>query len=190
MARERERVPFSFLCSKNQHTRELTLKRHHTCTATQTCSNIAALHPWCVCFVAQCVSRPVFKGLLAMCKAIIAGLEHTIQNHGLGGMASAYMVLEIAHTHYWHRDLSSSKSDVRTSGILCLSVPLSVLVSLPAFVASSCVHPWSVKHSYQVCPSNSDVCLCSLSCLSVSRAKAPSNSNMCLHSPSDVFKSV
>ncbi|XP_076450770.1 MAP kinase-activating death domain protein-like [Babylonia areolata] len=58
-----------------------------------------------------CVSRPVYKGLLAMCKAIIAGLEHTIQNHGLGGMASAYMVLEIAHTHYWNRELSSSKSD-------------------------------------------------------------------------------
>ncbi|XP_070200468.1 MAP kinase-activating death domain protein-like isoform X4 [Littorina saxatilis] len=58
-----------------------------------------------------CVARPVYKGMLAMSKAIIAGLEHTIQNHGLGGMASAYMVLEIAHTHFWHRDLSSSKSD-------------------------------------------------------------------------------
>ncbi|KAK7473534.1 hypothetical protein BaRGS_00035195, partial [Batillaria attramentaria] len=58
-----------------------------------------------------CVSRPVFKGMLAMCKAIISGLEHTIQNHGLGGMASAYNVLEIAHTHYWQRDLNSSKSD-------------------------------------------------------------------------------
>ena len=84
-----------------------------------------------VCCVVQCVSRPVFKGLLAMCKAIIAGLEHTIQNHGLGGMASAYMVLEIAHTHYWHRDLSSSKSDVRQSlsslsVCHCLSAGLSV----------------------------------------------------------------
>ncbi|KAL8566179.1 hypothetical protein ACOMHN_034755 [Nucella lapillus] len=58
-----------------------------------------------------CVSRPVYKGLLSMCKAIICGLEHTIQNHGLGGMASAYMVLEIAHTHYWNKELSSSKSD-------------------------------------------------------------------------------
>lgn len=47
-----------------------------------------------------------------MCKAIISGLEHTIQNHGLGGMASAYMVLEIAHTHYWARDINSTKSDV------------------------------------------------------------------------------
>ena len=81
--------------------------------------------------MAQCVSRPVFKGLLAMCKAIIAGLEHTIQNHGLGGMASAYMVLEIAHTHYWHRDLSSSKSDVRTSVILCLPLCLRLSLCLP-----------------------------------------------------------
>jgi hypothetical protein len=60
----------------------------------------------------QAVSKAVFKGMLAVVKAIIAGLEHTILNHGLGGMASAYMVLEIAHTHYWQRDLSSSKSDV------------------------------------------------------------------------------
>ncbi|PVD33451.1 hypothetical protein C0Q70_04707 [Pomacea canaliculata] len=58
-----------------------------------------------------CLSRPVFKGMLGMCKAIISGLEHTIQNHGLGGMASAYMVLEIAHTHYWARDINSTKSD-------------------------------------------------------------------------------
>nr|KAG5689468.1 hypothetical protein BaRGS_021015 [Batillaria attramentaria] len=65
-----------------------------------------------------CVSRPVFKGMLAMCKAIISGLEHTIQNHGLGGMASAYNVLEIAHTHYWQRDLNSSKSDVSSPVIV------------------------------------------------------------------------
>lgn len=49
--------------------------------------------------------------MLALIKAIIGGLGHTINNHGLGGMASAYMVLEIAHTHYWARD-PSNKSDV------------------------------------------------------------------------------
>ncbi|GFN96271.1 MAP kinase-activating death domain protein, partial [Plakobranchus ocellatus] len=57
------------------------------------------------------VSKQVLKGMLSLIKAIIHGLGHTINNHGLGGMASAYMVLEIAHTHYWARDPSSNKSD-------------------------------------------------------------------------------
>ncbi|XP_055900949.1 MAP kinase-activating death domain protein-like isoform X6 [Biomphalaria glabrata] len=57
-----------------------------------------------------CVSRNVFKGILTLIKSVIHGLGHTINNHGLGGMASAYMVLEIAHTHYWARD-PSNKSD-------------------------------------------------------------------------------
>ncbi|CAL1535362.1 unnamed protein product [Lymnaea stagnalis] len=57
-----------------------------------------------------CISQKVFKGMQALLKAIIHGLGHTITNHGLGGMASAYMVLEIAHTHYWARD-PSNKSD-------------------------------------------------------------------------------
>ncbi|XP_059150887.1 MAP kinase-activating death domain protein-like isoform X3 [Physella acuta] len=57
-----------------------------------------------------CINSKVFKGMLSLLKAIIHGLGHTINNHGLGGMASAYMVLEIAHTHYWARD-PSNKSD-------------------------------------------------------------------------------
>lgn len=32
--------------------------------------------------------------------AIIFGLEQTYANNGLGGMASAFQLLEIAHTHY------------------------------------------------------------------------------------------
>ncbi|CAG5118060.1 unnamed protein product, partial [Candidula unifasciata] len=58
-----------------------------------------------------CVSKPVFKGMLSLLKAIIHGLGHTISNHGLGGMASAYMVLEIAHTHCWARELSANKPE-------------------------------------------------------------------------------
>lgn len=47
-----------------------------------------------------------------MLKAIIHGLEHTYQNHGLGGMASAFMVLEIANTHYWSKEINgSNRSD-------------------------------------------------------------------------------
>ena len=50
------------------------------------------------------VSRPVFKGMAKLLFAIIHGLEHTYnQNNGLGGMASAFQLLEMAHTHYWVR---------------------------------------------------------------------------------------
>ncbi|XP_035824413.1 MAP kinase-activating death domain protein isoform X1 [Aplysia californica] len=58
-----------------------------------------------------CVSKSVLRGMMSVLKAIIHGLGCTINNHGLGGMASAYMLLEIAHTHYWARDPSGNKSD-------------------------------------------------------------------------------
>ena len=60
------------------------------------------------------MSRAVLKGMQSVLKAIIHGLGHTITNHGLGGMASAYMLLEMAHTHYWARPPpggGSGKSD-------------------------------------------------------------------------------
>ncbi|XP_062621255.1 MAP kinase-activating death domain protein-like isoform X1 [Saccostrea cucullata] len=50
------------------------------------------------------LNKPVYKGMLTLVKAIIHGLEHTYQNHGLGGMASAFMLLEIIHTHYWNKE--------------------------------------------------------------------------------------
>lgn len=58
-----------------------------------------------------CISKAVFKGMLAIIRAIVSGLEVTFQNQGTGGMASAMMLLEIVHTHYWEKE-GSSKSDV------------------------------------------------------------------------------
>ncbi|XP_064633994.1 MAP kinase-activating death domain protein-like isoform X3 [Lineus longissimus] len=58
-----------------------------------------------------CVSKQVFKGMLTVLRALVAGLYHTYRNHGIGGMASTFMIMEIAHTHYWARELSSNKSD-------------------------------------------------------------------------------
>lgn len=60
-----------------------------------------------------CVNRQVFKGMLTTLKAMVHGLEYTYQNHGLGGMASAFMVLEILHTHYWIKEVgnNSNKSE-------------------------------------------------------------------------------
>ena len=47
------------------------------------------------------VIRAVFKGMSKLLTLIIYGLEQTYANNGLGGMASAFQLLEIAHTHYW-----------------------------------------------------------------------------------------
>ncbi|XP_034242501.1 MAP kinase-activating death domain protein isoform X3 [Thrips palmi] len=54
-----------------------------------------------------CVSRPVWKAMLKVLGAVVSGLEVSYANYGLGGMASAFQVLEIAHTHYWTKDMES-----------------------------------------------------------------------------------
>ncbi|UJR10094.1 hypothetical protein I4U23_014316 [Adineta vaga] len=55
------------------------------------------------------ISRAVFKGMTNILRAVIQGLEVTFENNGLGGMASTFQLLEIAHTHYWIKD---SKNDL------------------------------------------------------------------------------
>lgn len=47
--------------------------------------------------------------MLKMLQAVTAGLEQTYVNHGSGGMASSFQLLEIAHTHYWTKDVSDGK---------------------------------------------------------------------------------
>ena len=53
----------------------------------------------------QCVAKPVYKGILKVLLTIIYGLEVSVANAGLGGLASAFRVLEISHTHFWTKDL-------------------------------------------------------------------------------------
>lgn len=43
-------------------------------------------------------------------RAVIQGLEVTFENNGLGGMASTVQLLEIAHTHYWIKDIKNDLS--------------------------------------------------------------------------------
>lgn len=52
-----------------------------------------------------CVSKSVWKGMLKCILAIAYGLEVTYANFGLGGMASVFQLMEIAHTHYWSKDV-------------------------------------------------------------------------------------
>ena len=40
----------------------------------------------------QCISKPVWKGMLKMLQLLTNGLEHSYANRGLGGMASSFQV--------------------------------------------------------------------------------------------------
>ncbi|KAK4886992.1 hypothetical protein RN001_003263 [Aquatica leii] len=55
-----------------------------------------------------CLPKPIWKGILKVLLAVVHGLEHTYSNYGLGGMASAFQLQEIAHTHYWSKELADS----------------------------------------------------------------------------------
>lgn len=62
-------------------------------------------------FFSQYISRPVWKGMLKALLAIIHGLEVSFANQCGGGLSSAFQVLEIAHTHYWAKDMTMSGFD-------------------------------------------------------------------------------
>ena len=51
-----------------------------------------------------------------MCKGLIYGLETTYHSQGTGGMSSAFMVLEILHTHHW--EAVSSRSNTSNPSIV------------------------------------------------------------------------
>jgi hypothetical protein len=57
------------------------------------------------------VSRAVWKGMAKMVSAMIAGLERSyLDQHGGQGMASALPILEIAHTHYWAKEVTQEET--------------------------------------------------------------------------------
>ncbi|XP_060532384.1 MAP kinase-activating death domain protein isoform X2 [Cylas formicarius] len=64
-----------------------------------------------------CLPKPVWKGMLKVLQAIVHGLEVTYGNYGLGGMASAFQLQEVAHTHYWSKDVGDGamSSDITQS---------------------------------------------------------------------------
>lgn len=62
-----------------------------------------------------CVSKNVWRGMLKCLLAVSHGLEVTYNNFGLGGMASVFQLMEIAHTHYWSKDLSEATEQIPSS---------------------------------------------------------------------------
>ncbi|XP_033243507.1 MAP kinase-activating death domain protein isoform X11 [Drosophila miranda] len=61
-----------------------------------------------------CVTKPVWKGMLKCVQAIASGLDVTFGNFGLGGMASVFQLMEVAHTHYWSKEINDG-SDMSSS---------------------------------------------------------------------------
>nr|NP_001334679.1 Rab3 GDP-GTP exchange factor, isoform J [Drosophila melanogaster]API61812.1 Rab3 GDP-GTP exchange factor, isoform J [Drosophila melanogaster] len=61
-----------------------------------------------------CVTKPVWKGMLKCIQAIAGGLDVTFANFGLGGMASVFQLMEVAHTHYWSKEINEG-SDMSSS---------------------------------------------------------------------------
>ncbi|KAI1725545.1 DENN (AEX-3) domain-containing protein [Ditylenchus destructor] len=47
------------------------------------------------------LTRPQYKGYLKVLQACVAGLENSFNLPGSNGLASMFLVLEIAHTHFW-----------------------------------------------------------------------------------------
>ena len=49
--------------------------------------------------------------MLKVLLTIVHGLEISISNYGVGGLSSAFHLLEISHTHFWTK-VSSGKTNV------------------------------------------------------------------------------
>ncbi|VEN43317.1 unnamed protein product [Callosobruchus maculatus] len=62
-----------------------------------------------------CIPKPVWKGMLKVLQAIVHGLEMTYGNYGLGGMASAFQLCEVAHTHYWSKEIAEYGPEITHS---------------------------------------------------------------------------
>lgn len=62
-----------------------------------------------------CIPKPVWRGMLKCIQAIAHGLDTTYSNFGLGGMASVFQLMEIAHKHYWSKDLTEGSDHISAS---------------------------------------------------------------------------
>ncbi|XP_044593341.1 MAP kinase-activating death domain protein isoform X2 [Cotesia glomerata] len=114
-----------------------------------------------------CISRAIYKGMLMCLQAVASGLAHTYSNYGLGGMASVFQLMEIAHTHYWSKDLNDgvyeaplmlqtssfeSHENLRTN-----SANKSEVVDVTKTLSSQHLHDGSLVHleiSHAVSPSS------------------------------------
>ncbi|XP_056382473.1 MAP kinase-activating death domain protein isoform X13 [Hyla sarda] len=62
------------------------------------------------------ISKKVYKGMLDLLKCTVSSLEQSYANAGLGGMASVFSLLEIAHTHYYNKESEKRKHSPSADG--------------------------------------------------------------------------
>ncbi|XP_018112881.1 MAP kinase-activating death domain protein isoform X25 [Xenopus laevis] len=62
------------------------------------------------------ITRKVYRGMLDLLKCTVSSLEQTYANAGLGGMASVFGLLEIAHTHYYNKEPEKRKHSPSADG--------------------------------------------------------------------------
>ncbi|XP_069821953.1 MAP kinase-activating death domain protein isoform X8 [Dendropsophus ebraccatus] len=62
------------------------------------------------------ISKKVYKGMLDLLKCTVSSLEQSYANAGLGGMASVFNLLEIAHTHYYNKESEKRKHSPSADG--------------------------------------------------------------------------
>ncbi|CAH2326002.1 MAP kinase-activating death domain isoform X24 [Pelobates cultripes] len=55
------------------------------------------------------INKKVYKGMLDLLKCTVSSLEQSYANAGLGGMASVFSLLEIAHSHYYNKGTEQAK---------------------------------------------------------------------------------
>ncbi|XP_074603461.1 rab3 GDP-GTP exchange factor isoform X2 [Brevipalpus obovatus] len=67
------------------------------------------------------LTKPVFKGMLRVQSALVHGLEQSYVHNGLGGMASAFSVLETAHTHYWAKEPENPRGESSVASTVSVS---------------------------------------------------------------------
>ncbi|XP_053663082.1 MAP kinase-activating death domain protein [Anopheles marshallii] len=130
-----------------------------------------------------CVSKAVYKGTLKCLVAITHGLEHTIGNFGLGGMASVFQMMEIAHTHYWSKDLTEGAgSDMSASLLSSQSVsPMGSRENLRSPQSPSELSDWMLGSSRKSSNANTD---------HVTLTRHPSENEQDNQSTSEMFKDM
>ncbi|XP_030056770.1 MAP kinase-activating death domain protein isoform X4 [Microcaecilia unicolor] len=62
------------------------------------------------------ISRKVYKGMLDLLKCTVSSLEQSYACSGLGGMASVFSLLEIAHSHYYIKEPEKKKRSPTSDG--------------------------------------------------------------------------
>ena len=82
--------------------------------------------------------------MLEVLKAAVYGFEVSVENEDIGGIASAFQFLEIAHTHYYGRDIKEQEARLRDDDELSVfSITESTISNLSDHSRDmSSVHSW------------------------------------------------